>query len=221
MTTQQLTEQEQERRRQLWWQDIIDEDAEPELASHKDEAIPLIEAAIAHYRTERDAEAAAKEKRVGKSPFAFTYEEAAAMRKRVEKLKRDIQPYLPHPSTKAEFQLKVRQTIANLDLVAEWLGDEESGMVWSAKKPVKQGGSERKRLLQELVAELVRIRQRFTSHSLDWRGATENYLRACCAGLGVKETTITNAKTYVIKHLSEFGMERAEVGDANPERTVP
>lgn len=222
MTTQQMTEQEQERRRQLWWQGIVDKKAEPELASHKDEAIPLIEAALAHYRNERDSEAADKEKRVGKSPFAFTHQEAAAMRKRAEKLKRDMQPYLPHPNAKAEFHLIVRQTIANLDKVAEYLGDEESGMVWAAKRPVKQGGSERKRLLQELVAKLIRIRYRFTGHSLDWRGATENYIRACCKGLGVKETTLTNAKTYVLKHLAEFGMVRVdEKADETVEQNQP
>jgi len=199
--TEMTPQEDRERIRRLWWKEIVR--LEPDLAN--DEAKSSIESVLTrHERTK-----AIVRKRLN-------HTDVAEMKMRVEKLRRDIQPYLPHERAMASFHLKVRQSIANLDLVAEYL----EGIGELLKKNTKRG-RKREGLVQELVAELGKIRQHFTGRGLGWDGATERYIHACCAGLGEEDKTITNAKTYVLKHPAEFGMERVEVGDANPERTVP
>src|SRR5713226_6456000 len=117
-----MTAQERERR---WWKGITD--IEPQLANEV--ARSSIETAIAHYWKTRPIAA----KRKGKSPWAFSHQDAADMKERVEELKQEMQAYLPPPSAKAEFHLKVRKTVADLDSVAEYL----EGLEWGAKKAAR------------------------------------------------------------------------------------
>src|SRR5229473_8613100 len=186
-------QEEQEKAR--WWQRIVF--LEPELA-RSEKARSRIEAVLGLYLGHR----ANIQKRRSKSPWELNHADAAEMKTRVEQLRRELQPYLPHERTMSPLSQKVRQTVADMEVVADYLGRLGAGAEEMAQK-----GRKREFLLQWLVAKLGKIRQDITGQQLDWGGGTDRYINACCAGLGEKDTTITNAKTYVLKHPSKVPEE--------------
>ena len=173
-----------------WWEQIIRH--EPQLNS--EEAKTRIEAALTRYRNAKTAPPTRK----GKSPWAFDYEDAARMKRRVEELKQDIQPYLPKGV--GEFNETVRQTIAGLDVVAKYVGRLER----EARLNAKQGGRQREITLQWLVYELGLIREQITDMNLNRKIPSRRYIYACLDGLGVERKTIDVAITYVYYHPDQF-----------------
>jgi hypothetical protein len=179
---QMITGKDKER----WWERIAS--LEPRLAS--DEARSQIEAVLTAFVQARTFYKQRKIRR----PWGFSYKDAAGMKKRMEELKKDIQPYLPSERTAAG--LKVRQCVADLDLITEYLG----GLEWWARQAERRG-RKKEGLLQELVAQLGKIRQSFTGKPLK---SGREFLYRCLDGLGEHQTAISNALTYVVDHPEEF-----------------
>ena len=94
----------------------------------------------------------------------------------------------------------MRQCVADFDIVAGYLRELESWAKQAQKRSRKREG-----LLQELVAELGRIRESFTGKALnEKRGRNREFIHTCLDGLGERENSITNALTYVVDHPEEF-----------------